>query len=322
MFKSPLMLFGTRRSVLHYQKNLLENLLSCHFDTYVIPDEFEPLPVNDGLPIKNVKMISEEERRGTIILTPMAGMQEEYFNLLKNEGFENVYYAFRMFCSLPIKEKFQYVKKYGWNINFTVPKRDKPIKNLDDKLKIYVVTSQFDLHKQRDDVTDAVERFPKFAEYIQAGAALSQIKMCNLRDDTGENISYKNPTHCELTALWWIFKNEHLKEYVGFNFYSRVFDFTQDELVSVLSNGVDAIVPEPSIVLWKQLLYPRLPSSFPSSANNVLFIKQLKNAIMNKHSDYMGDLQSVMGGGYHCRQIFLSLRKKFFVITPNGFSIY
>ena len=78
------MLFGTSRSVFYHQKNLLENLLGCHFDMYVIPDEFEPLPVADGLPIKNVKMISKEERRGTIILTPMAGMQEEYFNSLKN----------------------------------------------------------------------------------------------------------------------------------------------------------------------------------------------------------------------------------------------
>ena len=201
-----------------------------------------------------------------------------------------------MFCSLPVKEKFQYVKNYDWNINFTVPKLDKPIKNLDDKLKIYVVTSQFDLHKQGDDVIDAVERFPKFAEYIQAGAALTQIKMCNLRDNTGENISHKNPTHCELTALWWIFKNEHLKEYVGLNFYSRIFDFTQDELVSVLSNGIDAVVPEPAIALYRKMLGLNLPSNVSAKFQYVPFIKRLSDAIMYAHSDYMDDFLSVWGG--------------------------
>lgn len=325
MFTSPLMLFGTSRNNLYHHKILFESSFNCHFDMYVIPDEFEPLTANDGLPIKNIKMIRQEERRGSIILAHMPGMQDEYFDLLKNEGFENIYFARRNFNSLSVKEKFQYEKKYGWNINFAVPKREQPIKNLVDKLKIYVVTSQFDLHKQRDNVTGAVDSFPKFTEYIQAGAALSQIKMCDLRDNTGNNISQKNPTHCELTALWWILKNERLKEYIGFNFYSRIFDFTQDELVSILSNGIDAIVPEPVMVLWKKNLSPNL-RSISSLENTIPFIKQLNNAIMNTHADYIADFRSIIWGGndaspfkyFHSqKRYFLRLRRMAFRHTEH-----
>ena len=122
---------------------------------------------------------------------------------------------------------------------------------------------------------------PTYTTPIQAGAALTDIKMCSLRDNVGDNISYKNATYCELTALYWLWKNETLPEYVGFNFYSRTFDFNENQLSYILSNGIEAIVPEPAIVSCIHAL-PKIEQQ-----NNRPIENFLERAIAKTHPDYI-----------------------------------
>jgi len=42
-------------------------------------------------------------------------------------------------------------------------------------------------------------------------------------DNTGDNIAELNPYYCELTALYWIWKNAPKSEYIGIEHYSRNF---------------------------------------------------------------------------------------------------
>ena len=68
---------------------------------------------------------------------------------------------------------------------------------------------------------------------IQVGAANAEaagkpLFENTLHDNTGDNISEKNPMYCELTAQYWAWKNADA-DYYGFCHYRRYFDFTTTE---------------------------------------------------------------------------------------------
>lgn len=44
-----------------------------------------------------------------------------------------------------------------------------------------------------------------------------------ISDSTGDNISSKNSNYCELTAIYWIWKNYELPDYIGICHYRRYF---------------------------------------------------------------------------------------------------
>ena len=60
---------------------------------------------------------------------------------------------------------------------------------------------------------------------IQVGKALTDVDLGIQGDDTGDNISFKNGSYCELTGIYWAWKNLDDADYVGLCHYRRYFDF-------------------------------------------------------------------------------------------------
>lgn len=107
-----------------------------------------------------------------------------------------------------------------------------------DKIKILVASHKPD-KVYRDDVYTP----------IHVGRAISKYKeeMANMiGDDTGDNISAKNGTYCELTATYWAWKNLKDVEYIGLAHYRRYFEtkFTNENIDKIFEN-CDVVIAQP-----------------------------------------------------------------------------
>lgn len=89
---------------------------------------------------------------------------------------------------------------------------------------------------------------------VRVGSALAKDDFGYQRDNEGENISEKNPYYCELTALYWAWKN--LKaDYVGLVHYRRHFSLKRKDTDwnSVLSSGeAETLCKEYDLILPKK----------------------------------------------------------------------
>ncbi|MDE7431628.1 MAG: DUF4422 domain-containing protein [Lachnospiraceae bacterium] len=113
--------------------------------------------------------------------------------------------------------------------------------SISESVCIYVVRSVFDKPLQH------VPSLAVFRKEIQAGASLTEDRICGLTDDTGENISERNPQFCELTVLYWIWKNAK-QDIVGLEHYRRHFLLQDDWYQKMRDNHIDVILPTPLYV--------------------------------------------------------------------------
>lgn len=104
--------------------------------------------------------------------------------------------------------------------------------------------------------------FPDYVFPLMLGADLSSGGICGedfqrtakgkelqFFDNSGVNISSKNPNYCEMTGFYWIWKNRLNTddEYVGLYHYRRMLDISEDDLRRIKSNGVDVVLSFPTL---------------------------------------------------------------------------
>ncbi len=108
---------------------------------------------------------------------------------------------------------------------------------------VYAVRSAYDAPLSDDVPLRGYEQF------IQAGRALEKADLagCSSFDNVGENISDRNRQMCELTALYWIWKNAD-QECVGVEHYRRRFILPDGWESSFAQGKVDAVLPVPLYV--------------------------------------------------------------------------
>lgn len=141
-------------------------------------------------------------------------------------------------------------------------------KNVSNNIRLYIIT-----HKKFEKT--------KLQEYlpIQVGAENNE-KLGYLQDNIGENISSKNPNYCELTGIYWIWKNDNENDVIGISHYRRYFTqqlifknknkiLNQEQVEEIFNKGYDIILPKKEI--YRENVYKQYcqNSGFATDLNRV-----------------------------------------------------
>lgn len=177
------------------------------------------------------------EAENIIPVTPQLDMQ------LRNEYLRK-YYAEKKeyFGKIEDLSRDDTNPKNTTNVNKDTQRRE--ILALDAQTCLYVTKSINDAILSSTYIEKMYER------PMEVGASLntSHIENITIRDNQGDNISDRNRQFCELTAIYWIWKNAK-EDIVGLEHYRRHFILPNDWLERMIDNDIDVILPTPLCVV-------------------------------------------------------------------------
>lgn len=204
------------------------------------------LPMLEGIPVKElaafaVGMSEEEKANMEVLIATPEQMQPDIEEVLEN-------YGFRHHRRLTHARWAELMKLFHAKVGRFLPLAALPVGYHEPFIRIYIAKS----HK--DKPLEHMQNPSDFCFPIQVGASCCDVRISNLLDNTGEHISSKNGNYCELTALYWIWKNklkayglanDEKRQYYGLCQYRRVLGLENDDLLRLVDNDVDVVLPYP-----------------------------------------------------------------------------
>lgn len=200
----------------------------------------------EGIPVKELaafaeRMSVEEKQNVEILIATPEQVQPEIEETLENCGFHH----HRRFT---FAHRSELMKLFHVKLGRFLPLTALPVGCHLPFVRIYMAKSHVDKPLKKPCP------LPEYVYPIQVGADCCDLRVAELSDNTGEHISAKNGNYCELTALYWMWKNKLTAGgpddgdeglYYGLCQYRRGFDLKEDDLLRLTDNNVDVVLPYP-----------------------------------------------------------------------------
>ncbi|MFD1772524.1 DUF4422 domain-containing protein [Paenibacillus rhizophilus] len=139
-------------------------------------------------------------------------------------------------------------------------------------------------------------------------------------DNTGDNISSKNSNYCELTAIYWAWKNVTC-DIIGLCHYRRYFSINNSKLNSKLTNIlneiqiIDIMKNYDIIMPQKVLTNKHTVESHYIKYHRSQDLKEIRNILSEKYPIYLNSFDKVMSG----KELYLF---NMFITNKNLFNEY
>lgn len=201
-----------------------------------------------GLPVRKIKDVSkelsvEDKKNIHVIIATPENVQDVIEETLEDHGFYE-------HSRLTSERWDELMSRANAKTGKFSSLHDLSCGNNMPRLNIYMARS----HKDKP-LKNAIS-LPDYMHPIQVGAANTDEAISEIRDDIGKNISEKNVNYCELTGLYWVWKNVLCKanecgsdkaqaEYYGFAQYRRTLIMSDEDLRRIAANDIDVVLPFP-----------------------------------------------------------------------------
>lgn len=213
---------------------------------FIVSSMGKNAPFLGDIPVREIADVSAEMNKEDkdsleIIIATPEDVQPEIEETLEN-------YGFRHYSRLDSKRWGELMKLFHIKLNRFFPLSALPVGYNIPFMRIYMAKSCKDRPLRNSPI------LPEYMYPLQVGVEGTSVRIADLADNKGDNISAKNSNYSELTGLYWIWKNKlslsgipegEGRQYFGLAQYRRMFVFSDDDLLRLFDNDVDVVLPYP-----------------------------------------------------------------------------
>ncbi len=243
-------IFGSKATAAGLYKALSVLEPEKEIKAFLVSNPEENVPEIWGCPVKGLKQVAEdlslfEKKEAEIYVAVPELIHKEIKELLNGFGFCNLVMLDSRSEAKVMEQFFEAEGKFRTLHSLHLLSEGKEI----PKITIYAAS----FYKDKP-----LENTPKLLPCIKKlylgceGATKNGIDLrgqADFYDNSGDNISIKNPNLCEMTAHYWVWKNrlDTDDEYVGICHYRRMLDIDEKDMERLGNGDVDVVLPFPMV---------------------------------------------------------------------------
>ncbi len=135
-----------------------------------------------------------------------------------------------------------------------------------------------------------------------------------LRDNTGNNITEKNSNYCELTGIYWVWKNYNIPDYIGICHYRRFFEKSCINQNKIKKEEILKIFKDYDIILPNKLMLKTdvYKFYFMHGEGKEKDLKTTREVIKELYPTYLENFDNIMKRKYgHYFNMFIMKKEDF-----------